>query len=203
MAGIAKVIARQSRRPRGVLGRLWGPLLDRTTRTANGLVFEALALDGDVDVLEVGFGGGGLLARILDATQGHAAGLELSDVMVKRGERRFQREIRTGRLRLVQGEVSAMPFDDASFDRVASVHAIYFWPDTEAGLREILRTLRPGGALVLGTATKEFLSARRIAEHGYRLFSEPELHDALARAGFAEVAVERHDTVVITRAVKS
>ena len=78
MARIAKAAARQSRRPRGVLGRLWGPLLDRATRNANGLAFEALALDGDVAMLEIGFGGGRLLSRILAATTGPVAGLELS-----------------------------------------------------------------------------------------------------------------------------
>lgn len=197
-ARIARAVARQSRRPRGVLGRIWGPVLDRATRTANGRAFEALALDGDVAVLEIGFGGGRLLSRILAATAGPVAGLEISDVMLERAVRRFRREVRAGRLQLVEGEVGALPFDDASFDRVVSVHTIYFWPETEAGLREILRALRPGGRLVLGTATKEFLSQRRVSQHGYRLFAESDLRDALERAGFADVAVHRHDTVVVT-----
>lgn len=202
MAQLAKTIARQSSRPRGVLGRLWGPLLDRSTRTANRHAFEALALEDDADVLEVGFGGGRLLSHILSATGGRVAGLELSDTMIRRAQRRFRREIQLERLRLVEGDVTAIPFADACFDRVVSVHTIYFWPDTQAGLREIARALRPTGKLVLGTATKEFLSHRRASQHGYRLFPESELRDALERAGFDEVAVDRHDTVVISRGMR-
>ena len=202
MAQLAKLIARQSSRPRGAVGRLWGPLLDRGTRVANRHVYEALELDEQVDVLEIGFGGGRLLSQILGATNGAVAGLELSDVMVRRAERRFRNEIAAGRLLVAQGDVAALPFDDGSFDRVVSVHTIYFWPDTDSGLREISRTLRPGGRLVLGTATKEFLSQRRSSQHGYRLFTEPQLQEALEGAGFSDVLVERHETVVVSRATR-
>ena len=195
---LAKTIARQSSRPRGALGRLWGPLLDRGTRTANHHAFDALALDRDVDVLEIGFGGGRLLSRVLDATDGQVAGLELSDVMMRRAERRFRRARQAGRLQLMRGDVAALPFDDASFDRVVSVHTIYFWRDVERALREIARVLRPGGELVLGTATKEFLSKRRASQHGYRLFDEGELRDAFERASFEDVAITRHETIVIS-----
>ena len=114
MPRLAAVIARQSSRPSGGLGRLWGPLLDRGTRVANRHAFDALDLARDTDVLEVGFGGGRLLSRILDATAGDVAGLELSEVMIARSERRFKREIGAGRLRLATGAVSARPFDGAS-----------------------------------------------------------------------------------------
>jgi SAM-dependent methyltransferase len=199
---VARTIARQSSRPRGVLGRLWGPLLDRTTRMANRHALEALALEGDLDVLEIGFDGGRLLAQILEATDGQVAGLELSDRMVERGKRRFRQEIESGRLRLERGHVAAIPFSDGSFDRVVTVHTIYFWPDTDAGLRQIFRKLLPGGMLVVGTATKEFLGQRRISQHGYRLFDDGELRELLERAGFVDVAVDRHDTAVISRGTR-
>lgn len=202
MAALAKLAARQSSRPRGALGRLWGLLLDRGTRVANRRALEALELGGDVEVLEIGFGGGRLLSYILAATDGRVAGLELSEVMIRRSERRFRDEIDGGRLRLAHGDVTALPFEGASFDRVVSVHTIYFWSDTEAGLREILRTLRPGGRLILGTATKAFLAGRRASQHGYRLFTESELRDALERAGFDDIVVERHDTVVISSGMR-
>ena len=202
MSQLAKLIARQSSRPRGIVGRVWGPLLDRSTRTANHYAFDALALERDLDVLEVGFGGGRLLSRVLAATDGRVAGIEVSDVMISRAQRRFGRHVEAGRLRLAQADVAAMPFDDGSFDRVVSVHTIYFWADVAAGLREIARVLRPNGTLVLGTATKEFLSRRRASEHGYRLFTEAELQDALARAGFADVTMDRHETAVVSRGTR-
>ena len=194
----ARLIAGQSSRPRGALGRIWGPVLDRATGTANGHAYAALELEGDPDVLDVGFGGGRLLSRILADSAGAVAGIELSDVMTARARRRFRREIAAGRLRVSEAPVEAIPFGDASFDRVVSVHTIYFWPDAQGGLREIARVLRPGGRLVLATATKEYLSQRRASRYGYRLFAERDLRAALEEAGFADVAVERHETVVIS-----
>lgn len=202
MVRLAKVAARQSSRPQGALGRLWGPLLDRSTQTANRHALEALALRGDDDLLEIGFGGGRLLSQILDSTNGRVAGLELSETMIRRAQRRFRDEIESERLRVVRGDAARIPFPDGSFDRVVSVHTIYFWPDVHAGLHEIARVLRPTGTLVLATATQEFLSRRRMSQHGYRLFADQELRDALTSTGFEDARVERKDTIVISRGTR-
>lgn len=200
---LAKIAARQSSRPQGALGRLWGPLLDRSTQTANRHALEALALRGDDDVLEIGFGGGRLLSHILESANGRIAGLELSETMIRRAQRRFRDEIESERLRVVRGDAAArIPFADGSFDWVVSVHTIYFWPDVHAGLREIARVLRPTGTLVLATATQEFLSRRRMSQHGYRLFTDQELRDGLTSAGFEEARVERKHTIVISRGTR-
>lgn len=46
---------------------------------------------------------------------------------------------------IVQGDAEAMPFPDASFDRVSSNGVLHHTPDMPAALREIHRVLRPGG----------------------------------------------------------
>ena len=47
--------------------------------------------------------------------------------------------------RFVQGDVGALPFDDASFDVVLSLNGFHAFPDKEAAWRETFRVLRPGG----------------------------------------------------------
>jgi ubiquinone/menaquinone biosynthesis C-methylase UbiE len=46
---------------------------------------------------------------------------------------------------VVEGDAEALPFPDASFDRVSSNGVLHHTPDIEAALREIVRVLRPGG----------------------------------------------------------
>ena len=46
---------------------------------------------------------------------------------------------------IVQGDAEALPFEDASFDRVSSNGVLHHTPDMPAALEEILRVLRPGG----------------------------------------------------------
>ena len=45
--------------------------------------------------------------------------------------------------------MDALPYGDATFDRVLTVHTIYFWPDPVAAFREVRRVIRPGGRFVL------------------------------------------------------
>jgi len=46
---------------------------------------------------------------------------------------------------VVQGDAEALPFEDASFDRVSSNGVLHHTPDMPAALREIRRVLVPGG----------------------------------------------------------
>ncbi len=49
------------------------------------------------------------------------------------------------------GGAEALPFDDASFDRVVCQFAVMFFDDRRQALREMARVLRPGGTLAIAT----------------------------------------------------
>ena len=48
-----------------------------------------------------------------------------------------------------QGDAASLPFKDASFDVVVSQFALMYFPDRVASLREMWRTLAPGGRLAV------------------------------------------------------
>jgi SAM-dependent methyltransferase len=50
-----------------------------------------------------------------------------------------------------RASAEAIPFSDASFDRVMANHMLYHVPDIPRALREIRRVARPGGRVVLTT----------------------------------------------------
>lgn len=65
--------------------------------------------------------------------------------------------------RLIQGDLSALPFPDAAFDRVLCANALQQLAGADArraGVRELVRVLRPGGRLVL-TAQQHSVPRRR------------------------------------------
>jgi len=47
-----------------------------------------------------------------------------------------------GRLELMAGGVSAIPFEDGQFDRVLTVQTIHCWPDAAAGLAKVRASSR-------------------------------------------------------------
>jgi SAM-dependent methyltransferase len=76
---------------------------------------------------------------------------------------------------LVQANLEALPFEDAAFDLVLCTQVIEHLLDPAAGLRELARVLRPGGALVLTTdnrravVSKTLNAPRAVAVRALRL----------------------------------
>ena len=150
----------------------------------NRLALDQLDLQPDDDVLEVGFGGGDLLARILAVTEGQVIGVDLSEAMVARARRRFRG---IERLRLLAGSVEALWLDRASVDKAASVNNLYFWSNPEAGLRELARVVRPGGRLAICFEPPEELRKWPGHRHGFRLYDEAQVRALMEEAGFGDI----------------
>ena len=70
--------------------------------------------------------------------------LDYSPDMMSAAKARAER-MGIGNARFVQGDVGALPFDDASFDVVLSLNGFHAFPDKEAAWRETFRVLSPGG----------------------------------------------------------
>jgi arsenite methyltransferase len=155
----------------------------------NRLALEALDVRPGERVLEVGFGGGELLSRLL-AARAQVTGIDPSEAMLARARLRFVRALREDRLTLRLGTAERLPLPNSSVDKACSVNAIYFWPDLNVALRELARVLRPGGALVLCFQTVEAVRRWPGHRHGFSAYEPKEVVEAMARAGLT-LAEER------------
>ena len=188
---VHRYLARQFARPRGLVGRfILGRLLNRTSRGINAKVLRMLDVQPGDDVLEVGFGGGSLIAAILRAGASRVIGVDLSEAMVARGRRRFRREIAAGRARLLAGSVERLPIGDAVADKACSLNTIYFWEGPAAAMRELARVLRPGGMLIIGFEAPETMRAWPGHVHGFRVYAPEEVVRLAGAAGFGNAEVE-------------
>ena len=125
-------------------------MLNWSNAGMNRLALRSLQAGANDRVLEIGFGGGDLIKRLLaQATPPRVVGLERSATAVAAGRRRFRRAIGAGAVDVNRGDAAAMPFADGAFSHVCAVNVIYFWPDLPAVLRECRRVLSPRGRLVL------------------------------------------------------
>jgi SAM-dependent methyltransferase len=186
---VSAAIARQLARPSGWFGReVMTRVLNRGNRELIEATLDGIALGPATRLLDVGFGGGLLLDLARRRGVRALAGVDPSEAALAALRARagpFGPD-----LRLEVGVVEALPFEDATFDVVASTNTVYFWPDLGRAFAELRRVLRPGGVLTLGFSGAEKLRRFRITRHGFRFHEPGALADAAARAGLASVRVD-------------
>lgn len=98
-------------------------------------------------VLDLGCGGGANLVRLHERFGAHVSGLDHSSVSVEKSRAWCVGRLPEDSWDVVQGDVAALPFADASFDLVTAFETLYFWPDAPAAMAEVRRVLAPGGAV--------------------------------------------------------
>ena len=109
------------------------------------LVADAAGIRRGNRVLDVGCGTGVLAREALRriGEQGQAVGVDLNEGMLAVAART------ESKIAWRRGDAASLPFDDASFDVVVSQFALMYFPDRVASLREMWRTLAPGGRLAV------------------------------------------------------
>jgi len=186
------LLARQLGRPSGLAGLFMARTLNRVNARVNAMALDRLALDASDHVLDVGFGGG-LVLQAAEAAGARAAGIEISQPMIKRAQRRFRAGLAAGRIDVREASVAAIPFDDRTFSKVVTINTMHFWPDALTGCREIARVLKPGGLFVLGVRPKDYLQRINFTEHGFTAFDDDEVRAILSAAQFVKIGIEHHD----------
>jgi len=97
-------------------------------------------------VLDVGTGTG--FIALLLAELGHqVTGVDFSAKMLEVARQKTAEFLKT--LKILEGDVERLPFDDHSFDGVTARYILWTLPDPEKAIREWIRLLKPGGGLVI------------------------------------------------------
>ena len=109
------------------------------------LMVQAGGLTATSRVLEIGVGTGRIALPVAPHV-GAYYGVDLARPMMDRLRAKQLDEPIT----LVQGDITRLPFADASFDAVIAVHIFHLIPAWRDALREVARVLRPGAPLLHG-----------------------------------------------------
>lgn len=158
----------------------------------NDVTLAHLELGEEDRVLDIGFGGGYLLDRIIPkVSRGLAAGLDASPVMVENCQARFREEILAGKVDIRWGRAESLPYSDGYFTKISSVNSIFYWSDVEQGISEIHRILESEGRLVLTFTCKQDLEKKGFVQHGVRTYEEEEVQHLLTHARFRAIRVTR------------
>ena len=112
-----------------------------------GPVADAAGIRTGDKVLDVACGTGVLAREALRRVgqEGQVVGLDLNEGMLAVAARTEPA------IAWRPGDAASLPFEDASFDVVVSQFALMYFPDRVASLREMWRTLAPGGRLAVAS----------------------------------------------------
>ena len=194
--GILKVFFNNTRKPEGLLGRCMAGSMNHAHAALADWGLRHLPETGPTEIAELGCGGGrnirALLRKYPVAT---VTALDYSKISVEKARSVNRKGLQAGRCRIIQGDVSHLPFENSAFDLVTAFETVYFWPGPTESFREVYRTLRPGGIFLIANESDgensqddKWLSVI----DGMRIFNQIQLTTFLTEAGFSEVIVKRN-----------
>jgi demethylmenaquinone methyltransferase/2-methoxy-6-polyprenyl-1,4-benzoquinol methylase len=104
-------------------------------------------------VLDVASGTAGVALQIAARTGASVVGVDLTEQMLRQGQRNVADAGMSDRIRLTAGRAEQLPFADATFDALTFTYLLRYVLDPQATLGELARVVKPGGQV----ASLEFL----------------------------------------------
>ena len=165
----------------------------RGRRTVLDGVIDGLGLPAGARILDAGCGSG---RNMLDlARHGAVTGIELSEPSVALARARGVGEV-------IAGSVLELPFADGSFELAVSLDVIEHLEDDLGALRELRRTVAPGGALLLTVPAYQWLwSGHDVINHHHRRYTRRSLRDVAERAGWRQVRTTYFNSLLLPVAI--
>lgn len=182
-----------ARNPQGFWGRMMIRSMNKGHYGVTGWGLEHIRIKDDFTILDVGCGGGKTVFRLSEVVpKGKVYGIDYSEAAVKKSKKLNKKGIKNNRVQIDNGSVSNLPYNDNMFDLITAVETYYFWPDKINDLKEIYRTLKPKGKLLLifemlqrENEPNKWAEVEKLAE--IKAPTESEIRENLLKAGFSNI----------------
>lgn len=146
-----------------------------------------LELNRKQTVVDLGCGGGRNVQFFLTKAR-KVYGMDYSPASVKVASGLNRKAIKSGRCRIIKGDVSVLPFKNESVDIVSAFETIYFWKNLKAAFQEIYRVLRRDGQFLIcneGSDRKDPQIKKWADMLDFPVYTGEELKAMLEPLGFA------------------
>jgi SAM-dependent methyltransferase len=165
----------------------------RGRRTVLDVVIARLGLPQRARILDAGCGSGRNMVEL--ARRGTVTGIELSETSVALARQRDAGEV-------VAGSVLEMPFAEDSFDLAVSLDVIEHLEDDLGALRELRRTVAPGGSLLVTVPAYQWLwSGHDEINHHHRRYTRRSLQRVAEQAGWRQARTTYFNSLLLPVAI--
>ena len=185
----------QVRKPSRWLGRpfLWMMNLTHSRLTDWGL--QQIQIEDHFTILDVGCGGGKTVRKLAGLAQaGKVYGVDYAKGSVAASRSANSDFIQAGRVEIQDASVSRLPFPAEQFDLITAVETQYYWPNLTDDMKEVRRTLKPGGTFVViaetcaGHLTEKLLRPLMKLLRA-RTLSAAQQRELFASAGYSDIRI--------------
>ncbi len=179
-----EIMDRQFERPRGILGKLAGIIMNLENRKINKWTIQHLKpKTGDI-ILEIGYGPGYAIKKLVDSKKGVVLhGIDLSANMEKMAAKKNSEAVEKGNVQLYSGDISEFT-GSCQYDKVYTVNNYPLWEKKENSLQRIHHLLKDGGKIVITVQPREDdADAAKTRKLGKII------HKDLERAGFHSIDI--------------
>ncbi|MDY3903007.1 class I SAM-dependent methyltransferase [Peptoniphilus sp.] len=145
-----------------------------------------LQIDKEDIILDLGCGGGRNIEYFLTRAY-KVYGIDYSKASVEMASFLNKDAIKTGRCKIIEGNVQKIPFKEKSIDIVTAFETIYFWNNIEDCFKEIYRVLKDEGQFLICNegAFREQKNIKKWADMlNFEVYSPEYLTRILSQIGF-------------------
>ena len=112
-------------------------------------ILKMVAAKQPKSILDIATGTGDLAILFANTSATEIIGLDISQGMLDIGKKKIAAQNLDSRIQMVLGDGENIPYPDNYFDAITVAYGVRNFENLEKGLTDILRTLKPGGQLII------------------------------------------------------
>ncbi|MDQ0088543.1 ubiquinone/menaquinone biosynthesis C-methylase UbiE [Paenibacillus anaericanus] len=182
---ILESLIEQSKNPNKRIGKIMLNIMNKAHMSRTKFGLNKLSIKEGYILLDIGCGGGETIREMSKMnTNIRIIGVDYSETSVNLSIERNSKDVQSGKVEIVVGEVSKLPFEDKYFDIITAVQTHYYWPDLKNDVKEVYRVMNTNGKLLIAA------EVYKINYHmeGYK--TSDEMKELLQSLGFRKVTIE-------------
>lgn len=181
-------IGNQFRKPTGFFGKIISKIMIKGNSFAYDRIISELNIMQNDQILEIGYGHGYGVDRIVTNYNCFVFGIDFSELMFREATKRNKKHIDNNKVELQFGDFLTYEIKSNQYDKVFCINVIYFWENLDLPFSKIKTALKEGGAFCFFMAHQDDLKKMKFTKDEiFNKYSINQVIDKLKSLGFNDV----------------
>jgi len=189
--GLIRKFFNQTRKPEGFLGKLMLKGMSLGHASVADWAMSLLNIPEPLQIAELGCGNGrdaGELLKKYPASK--VTAVDYSPLSVEKTKIKNKNMLASGRLEVLENDVSNLKLEHEKFDLATAFETIYFWPGLEKCFENVRKILKPKGHFMIvmeSNGQDKVIQWFKKRIDGMNVYSAQEINDYLKSACFSKI----------------